>query len=155
MKSQSGITLIEMILYIGIVALISSSLVGLYIQIINLRSSATAIQEVNESIRLASTKLAYEIRQAHPILGVGSSLRLDMVDTSRNPTIFDLNSSRIRMTVGTSIAYITSNLVNIDTLTFTNLSSGDSLAQNIRYTIDGHYLGHNASITNSVEIRSK
>jgi type II secretory pathway pseudopilin PulG len=155
MTSKSGVTIIEMILYIGIVALISTAMVSLYINIIRLRSKATAMQEVNESVRLAAAKISYEIRQAHTILGVGSSLRLDMIDSSRNPTIFELNSGRIRLTVGTSVAYITSNLVNIDTFSLTNLSSGDSLAQNIRFTISGSYLDNTASITSSAEIRSK
>jgi type II secretory pathway pseudopilin PulG len=155
MKSQLGFTIIEMTIYIGIVALISSSLTGLYINIIKLKSNATNIQEVNESVRLASAKIGHEIRQAKSINGVGTSLSLAFAESARNPTIFALSNGRIRMTVGTSIAYITSNLVNIGTFSLTNLSSGDSLAQNIRFTIVGTYLGNEATITNSSEVRSK
>ncbi len=155
MRQQQGVTIIEMILYIGIVALISTSMVGLYIKIIQLRSKATAIQEVNESVRLAAAKISYEIRQSQSIRGVGASLSLNMADASRNPTTFALVSGRIQMKVGTSTADITSNLVNINSLTFTNLSSGDSLAQNIRFAVNGNYLDNVATITNSAEVRSK
>ena len=155
MKHKLGFTLIEMILYIAIVALISSALVSLYIQIIQLRSRATAIQEVNESVRLAAAKISYEIRQANKINSVGTSLSLSSTETGRNPTIFDLNNGRIRMTVGTSVAYITSNLVTITAFTPTNLSSGDSLSQNVRFSLSGSYQKNEASITSSAEIRSK
>lgn len=155
MKSNSGITIIEMTLYIGIVALISSSLVGLYIEIIKLKSKATAIQEVNETIRLAASKIEYEIKSAHSIISVGSSLSLAFTDSSRNPTTIALDNGRIRFSVGSSIAYITSNLVNINTFTLTNLSSGDTLSQHVRYTLSGTYLGNSASITGSAEVRSK
>ena len=155
MKKQLGITIIEMTLYIAIVALISTSLVTLYIQIIQLRTRATAIQEVNESIRLVSSKISQEIRQANKINGIGTSLSLSSIEVGRNPTTFELNNGRIRMTVGTSAAFISSNLVDISEFTLTNLSSGDSLSQNVRFTITGSYLNNTATITNSVEVRSK
>jgi type II secretory pathway pseudopilin PulG len=155
MKSNSGITIIEMTLYIGIVALISSSLVGLYIQIIQMKSKATAIQEVNESVRLAASRLDYEIRSAKSINSVGSSLSLSFADSSRNPTIFSLVNDRILLNVGVSTAYITSNLITITNFTLTNLSSGDSNSQNIRYSISGSYLGNDATVTSSAEVRSK
>lgn len=155
MKKQLGITIIEMTLYIAIVALISTSLVTLYIQIIQLRTRATAIQEVNESIRLVSSKISQEIRQANKINGIGTSLSLSSIEVGRNPTTFELNNGRIRMTVGTSAAFISSNLVDISEFILTNLSSGDSLSQNVRFTITGSYLNNTATITNSVEVRSK
>jgi len=155
MKLNAGVALIEMILYIGIVVLISSSLVGLYIQIIQLRSQSTAIQEANESVRLAASKIEQEIRLAKSINSVGTSLSLSFSDSTRNPTIIDLNNGRIRFSVGSSVAYITSNLVTINTFTLTNLSTGDSKSQNIRYTISGSYQDNSASITGSAEIRSK
>ena len=155
MKSQSGTTLIEMILYIGIVALMATAMVQLYIEIIRLRARATDIQEVNESIRLAASKIGFEVRRADAINGVGSSLGLMSIESGRNPTTFDLNNGRIRMTVGTSVAYITSNLVNISAFTLQNLSSGDSLTQDVRFTITGVYNNNSATVTNSAEIRSK
>ena len=155
MKPQSGVTLIEMILYIGIIALMATAMVGLYIEIIRLRARATDIQEVNESVRLAATKIGYEIRRAKSINGIGSSLSLVSGEAGRNPTIFYLNNGRIQMTVGSSIAYITSNLVNISTFNLQNLSSGDSSTQDVRYTVTGVYNGNSATVIDSAEIRSK
>jgi type II secretory pathway pseudopilin PulG len=154
-KQNQGLSMIEMIIYIAIVSIISTSITGLYIHIIRLRSLASASQEVNESIRLAASKIDYEIRQAKAINSVGTSLSLFSNNSARNPTIIDLNNGRIRFSVGSSTAYITSNLVNINAFTLTNLSTGDSKSQNVRYTISGTYLGSSASITSSSEVRSK
>ena len=54
-----------------------------------------------------------------------------------------------------TLAYITSNLVNISAFTLQNLSSGDSLTQDVRFTITGVYNNNSATVTNSAEIRSK
>lgn len=147
--------MIEMIIYVAIVSIISTSITGLYIHIIRLRAQASSTQEVNESVRLAASKIDYEIRQAKSINSVGTSLSLSSSDSARNPTIIDLSNGRIRFTVGTSTAFITSNQVTINTFTLTNLSTGDSKSQNVRYTISGTYLGNSASITSSAEVRSK
>lgn len=154
-NSQSGVTLVEMTIYIALVALISTSLVTLYIQIIKLKSKSISIQEVNESIRLAASKIDFEISQASRINSIGTSLSLASTEAGRNPTIIDLHAGRIRLTVGASTAYITSNLVNIDTFTLQNLSTGDSTAQNVRFTISGSYGESDLSITSSTELRSK
>ena len=147
--------MIEMIIYVAIVSIISTSITGLYIHIIRLRAQASSTQEVNESVRLAASKIDYEIRQAKSINSVGTSLSLSSSDSARNPTIIDLSNGRIRFTVGTSTAFITSNQVTINTFTLTNLSTGDSKSQNVRYIISGTYLGNSASITSSAEVRSK
>jgi hypothetical protein len=81
----------------------------------------------------------------------------------RNTTIFDLNSGNVRMTVGSTVASLNSNLVNISSFVVTKLSSGDSKTANINYTVTGNYINpggraefdYATTIEGSAEVRSK
>lgn len=168
---KKGFTLIELTIYIGIVALMSTAIVGMYINISQLKLKTQVWQEVNDSLRLVSTRLNQEIKMAKSINSLtASTLSLQFADSTRNPTTFDLTSGVIRMGVGTtgvcsaaSPCPITSNTVNITGFTLTNLSSGDSKTINIRYNIAGQYKitngvsqsSYSNSIQGSSEVRSK
>lgn len=152
---QKGVTLVEMILYVALVAIISTSLIGLYINIIRLRQESVHIQEVNAAIRLAAAKIGYEIRSAKSILGVGDSLSLATFDPDRSPTTFSLNNGQIIMSVGSSSYPLTSNLVTINSFVLTNLSAGGTASAHVRYTISGSRQGKTSSVTSSAEMRSK
>lgn len=155
MNNQRGLTLIEMIIYIALVSTLSTSIVGLYIHIISLKSQALVMQEVNDSVRFAAARIDSEIRRAVSVLGVGDSLSLITPDTQRNPTSFELADGRILMRAGATSAYITSNLVTITNLSLTNLSSVDGKSINIRYSLSGLYQDRTATVTGSAELRSK
>ena len=62
MKKQKGVTLIEMIIYIGIVGLMSTALTTMMINIMTLRSKSVVIQEVNSSLKFIVDKINFEIR---------------------------------------------------------------------------------------------
>ncbi len=157
MKKQKGVTLIEMIIYIGIVGLMSTALTTMMINIMTLRSKSVVIQEVNSSLKFIVDKINFEIRNANNLGTVTAS----SVATDRG--VFSLNSGNIVFTVGATVANLNSNLVNISAFVITNLSSGDSKTENINYVITGNYINpggrseftYSATLESSVEVRSK
>lgn len=171
MKKQSGITLIEIIIYVAILSLISTAFITISINMISLKAKSVSQQEIGSSLRFISQKINYEVRNAKLILfTTPSSLTLVSFDSSRNPTIFDLNNGNIRMGFGTTgdctitnPCILNSNLINISNFTVINLSSGDSKTQNIDYTVSGNYINNSGrqefnasgSVTDSVEVRSR
>lgn len=171
MKQQQGLTLIEVIIYVAILGLVSTALLTISINMMSLKSKGVAQRELAATLRFVSQKINYEIRNAKTITAAtGSSITLAMNDGSRNPTIFDLSSGNIRMGVGsggncptTNPCVLNSNLINISEFAVINLSSGDSKAQNIKYTISGNYINNSGraefeasgSVTDSVEVRSR
>lgn len=164
MKNQAGLTLIEIIIYVAIVGLMSSAITIMMINIMQLRTKSMVALEVNSSLRLIVDKINFEIKNAKTLgTTTSNSLTINTQDSARNTTIFDLNAGNIRMTVGSTVENLNSNLVNISAFVVTNLSSGDSKTANINYSITGNYINSGGrseytfanTIDSSMEVRSK
>jgi len=168
---NKGMTLVEIIIYVAILSLISTAFITISINMMSLKTKSISQQEIGFNLRFISQKINYEIRNAKSISSTTtSSLTLLSDDSSRNPTVFDLNNGDIRMGFGvagncpvSNPCVLNSNLINISDFTVINLSSGDSKAQNIDYTISGNYINNSGrqefnasgSINDSVEVRSR
>ena len=142
LKSQKGFTLVEMLLYVVIVSIFVTAMVSFAWDAIYGRVKSYTHQEVNQNIRLASKRINFEIRNASGVnTASGSTLDLAMSDSSLNPTVIDVSSGRLRIGYGSAgpcptsaPCNLTSNIVNVSNLTFTNLSvSPDSI--NIKFSI--------------------
>lgn len=157
MKNNSGLTLIEIIIYIAIVGLMSTAFTIMMINMMNLKTKSMAMQEVNLSLKFIVDKINFEIKNATSLGTITAS------SIATNRATFDLNTGNIRMTVGSTVANLNSNLVNISDFTVTNLSSGDSKTKNINYSITGNYINpggrseftYSTTIESSSEVRSK
>ncbi len=163
-KRAAGLTLIEIIIYVAIMGVMATALTMMTVNMIQLKSKSLVMQEVNSSLRFIADKISFEIKNAKSLGAIGaSSITLNTQDSTRNTTIFDLNTGNIRMTVGTSVASLNSNLVNISAFTVTNLSSGTSKTANVNYVITGNYKNaggrseftYSATVEGSSEVRSK
>lgn len=139
---RRGFTLIELLLYIGIISIFLTGAILFAWDIIYGRVKSSVQREVGANIRLASKRISYEIRSATGInIASGSTLSLSTTDASRNPTIFSLSGGRIYLGYGSSGSCptsnpcaLTSNLVSVPTLIFTNHSTGGS-SYNIKFDI--------------------
>ncbi len=166
-KNNSGFTIVEMILYVAIVAIFMTGMVYFTLDIVYGRIKSFTHQEVNQNIRFTSKRIGYEIKNASAINSISeSSISLATTDLARNPTIIDLSSGRIRIGYGSSgncptisPCFLTSNKVNVSNLTFTDLSSGPSTNIKFSMTVDG--IGNRKEFQKSetfetaIELRSK
>lgn len=164
---EQGFTLIELLLYIGIISIFLTGAILFAWDVIYGRVKSSVQREVGANIRLASKRISYEIRSATGInLASGSTLSLGMADSSRNPTIFSLSGGRVYIGYGSSGSCptsspcaLTSNLVTIPTLIFTNRSTGSS-SYNIEFdiTVDSNAerkeWQYSQSYSGSTEVRS-
>lgn len=168
MNTNKGFSLIELILYVAIVAIFITGVATFGWNVINTRVKNRVSQSVISNLRIAVQRIEFEIRNASSINSVGiGSLSLAYTDPARNPTIITLSSGRIMIGWGSSGSCpvsspcpLTSNEVNFTKLIFTNMSSG-SLSANVRYELGaaGAVSGskewsYASSATNSAEIRS-
>jgi hypothetical protein len=113
----------------------------------NVKSSVE--QEVQESLRYASSRLGFEIRNADSIgsssdFGVnlsaisGTTLSLDS-PSPNDPTEFRVNSGLLQIKQGVGDwTSITSPAVEVTNLVFTDLT--DSSSENIKFTVTIEYL---------------
>ncbi len=170
MKIYKAFTLIELILYMGLVAIFISGAVLFAWDIIYGSVKANVQLLINEDQRFVSKKIMYEIRNASAINSVAvGDLCLASSTPARNPTRIYLSGGVIKMAWGggsvnctamTNDVSLTSNKVIASALTFTNRSSG-ILSNNIEFgftlSVDGtrQEWQKTGTFAGSAEVRSK
>lgn len=119
--SQQGFTLIETIVYVGIISIFLVSIVQFTTSLVSAGEKARIQNEVQQNARFAMERLRREIRTAddvntgtstfgsHPgILSLADDTPLD------DPTIFDVSSGRLRIKEGAASALpLTTDKVNV------------------------------------------
>lgn len=128
---RRGFTLIEMILYIGMSAIIIVALLRVMITISATSEKAQTVSGVQQELRFVMDRVTATARNAVDLNTAGSTfgsdngiLSLTMSGTSITPTIFSLSANRIFIKEGPSAAQpLTSSGVLIHRLHFTNLSA--------------------------------
>lgn len=131
-SSQKGFTLIELLLYVSIastILLVST----LFMQtLLESRVKNQTIAEVEQQGLQVMQQITQTVRNAENITSpsVGnsaSSLTLDVVNASDDPTVFDLSGDTIRVSegVGSPVA-LTNSRVTATSLNFQNLSRADT-----------------------------
>jgi type II secretory pathway pseudopilin PulG len=133
-KNISGFTLVESLIYIGVLAMAITGFVYFIISITNARNKSYVAEEVQTSMRSALEVVSRRIRNASGVNDASSTyvidpgvLSLAMVASAKNPTIINLdaNDGTMFLKEGTSTAVaITSNNVKVTNLVFTDLTGG-------------------------------
>lgn len=138
-KMNRGFTLIEFIIYIGILSIILVLVTGFLWAIIFGSIKESSFLEVQYSSRFALTKITQEIKKATGINNAGNNfLSLQMADPSLDPTIFDVNNGKLRIGQGPNPSYY-------------NLTTDQTVVNNIRFT-DLSYTNTPGAIRIEVEI---
>jgi prepilin-type N-terminal cleavage/methylation domain-containing protein len=125
---KRAFTLIELLIYMTILSLVLVSITGFFLNIISGDIKESSYQEVQQNGRFAMAKITQEIKKAiginSPAPGSSSnSLSLVMVTPSLNPTIFDINGGKLRITQGSSAPVeLTTDQTVVNNLQFANLS---------------------------------
>lgn len=129
---NSGFTLIEFLIYIAILAVVVTLIIGFFLDIILGNIKETSYQEVQQNARFILTKISQEVKKATGINSPNpgesaSALSLAMASPSSDPTLIDVIEGKLRLTKGISAPQeLTTDLVEISNLRFTNLSYPDT-----------------------------
>ena len=162
LKPQQGFTLIELIIYIGIVSIILVSISYLIIDLISGQSSNTARQEVNQNVRFISSTISRDIRAAQAITSITADtlvLAMSGDDVTYN---FDVGNLDLTKQVGAGLVEIL-NSSRIEISGNFSDQSYDSRTQNVRVDLTVSYYNpdnlpdFNASTNSifSVELRGR
>jgi len=137
MKNERGTTLVELIIYIGIVGMILTTISMFLINLLTTRVKTSAMSEVLTNSRLVQDRLHDAVRHAEGInLGASvfgsdpGTLSINMVDVLDDPIIFSLTADNGQFQInkaGAGNAILTSDHVEVTNLVFTNLTSVDDV----------------------------
>lgn len=130
-----GFTFIELLLYVGIIALVMGSLVPAAWEMIGGQAKSNSNSEMYAQMRKISDRIKYEIRNASGITTVtATSISLASATAANNPTVIDQAGQFLRIKQG---AGPTVNLNSPDNtisgLIFTDYTSGDNKTKNIQF----------------------
>ncbi len=139
---KAGFTLVELILYVGILVILLGASVLSALSAANTRVKALARHEVNYSTQFAQDVLSHTIRRAQSIDSGASTfdnassvLVLIMDDPLESPTTFELTTGQLTVTRGAGAAIpITTGHVDVPTFQVENLSRG-SKVNDVRITL--------------------
>ena len=147
LKPNDGFTLIETLIYGLLVSGMILISIIFSLEVSEGSQRARAYQEVQHNARMAVARIVQEIRAANDlnasdsIFGTSSGrLSLAHDDAGNNPTIFDVSGEALRISrAGVATTTLTSDLVRVTGLTFTNLSVSNR-TKNIRISLTVEHL---------------
>ena len=132
LQLSPGFTLVEIILYVSI-ASVMLSLISIFIATtIESRVKGQTIAEVEQGGVQVIDLITQTIRNSTSINSpatstTGFALSLGVVDPLKNPTVFDLNAGRLRITEGAALPVeITGSKLSVNSLSFSNLSRANT-----------------------------
>jgi len=149
LNAVRGFTLIELLLYMALVSIFLTAATTSMWDIILGNTKSSVEQEVQESLRYASHRLSFEIRNANSI-GASSDFGVNLAATPGaalslnspspdNPTEFRVNNGLLQIKQGSGDwTTITSSALEVTNLVFTNLT--DDSSENIKFTVTVNYL---------------
>ncbi len=160
-KSLTGFTLIELIIYVVIVASILVVATNFGFRIIEDRTRTVADREVQQNARFALGRIIRAIRATSaintPLEGATSTvLSLAMADSNLDPTIFELKDNTLQVSVGAGDPTpLTSDQVNVTNLLFTNTSYAETPGNvKIDLTVEYNTLGGRRKLSNTLTLAS-
>jgi len=131
---RRGTTLLEVIIYIGIVSFVLLGVTAFAMDFMAARGKATSIQEVDRNGRFALAVIAVDIREATGVNSVTTGkLSLARANApASDPTDYELVGGAVQVTRGSTALPLTNSKVTVTELTFENLSPPNSMTSVIR-----------------------
>lgn len=126
--NQKGFSLMEVLIYIAVSAVMLMVVVGFVGWIMRIRNKVTIESRVEQNARYVMARMVREIRRADDLTVVDqNTLSLSMSDPMENPTVFDLNSGILymRQGIGDPVA-ITGNDVKVGEVLFEDRTTPNS-----------------------------
>ncbi len=132
----AGFTLIEFLIYTGIVVFVMTMLTLLSINVLNARVKILAMGDVNQGARFMMERIAYEIRNSQAIISAtDSSLVLEKSLEIYNPTSITINEEKLILTKGGSFqGSLTAEKIKVTSINFTRLGEdGVEIKMTVEY----------------------
>jgi type II secretory pathway pseudopilin PulG len=152
MHARKGFTLVELLIYLGIFAIIGILGGQVVSAVLKTRASVSRSNEVQLNTSRVLQQIVDRVHTAVTINGASTTLSLRMADSSKNATIISLSATgTVTIAEGTSLPVpMTPSTVNVTALTFTLLTNPDPSTSSVQIAITGAYNNVGVADTNTV-----
>lgn len=141
--SRAGFSLLELLLYIAILAIITTFVTGAFFSINQGRARVEAITEVNSNLRLAITMIGQDVKKATyiavPNVAGATSTSLQIVTTEGASVEYCLVAGRMRRQVNSPCSVdstgVTGDSVVVDSLTFSRMENTNAILSKTAITV--------------------
>jgi len=161
--SKNGFTLLELLIYTGLLAIISVVVINVFLGLSNSRGEVAARTEVNSGLRFAVEKINQDIRSASSITtpagAGGSSSSLVMVIGSDTVITYCVSSDILRRQLNGSCddssPTVTGSKVSVTAINFTRFENTNLILSNtvvsIQTSITMAYISSNPNLNYSAD----
>ena len=129
-KTKKGFTLLEALIYTGLVGILLTALMSLVFGIFFEYHRGLGQEEVNYNANFLLNKITYEVRRAKNVIlpeTTGETLSLEMASSLENPTSFALEGKKVIITRGAGgETPLTSDALEVESLSFTKIDNGNN-----------------------------
>lgn len=136
-KKQSGLTIIELIVAVGIFSLVIGMTIGIFVLAITTQRRITALKNVDDNIRFTVESMAREIKTGKNFSS--SASLLSFTNANGESVVYRLNANIVEKSSdgGTNYSAVTGTEVTINYLNFYLMgqAAGDGLEPRITITI--------------------
>lgn len=128
-QSEKGTTLIELLLYIGLISLLLTVAVNLFLDLGEFNLAATSQQNINNEANLIVARLTYDIHQATSIsspANLGDSSSVLIFNAGTDTHTYSLTSGNLQYqstSSATQSASVNSNRVSVTALSFSRVGN--------------------------------
>ena len=152
--------MMEMLLYIGLSTFVIVALLRSVLQVMEAQEITTADTNTQQAARFVVQRIIRDITNATAV-DVGSSvfntasgtLVLDMPTIAQSPTVYSLVNGMVYVQQGTaSSTPVTSSLVRVTQMQFTNLSSADTHMVRVQLTVENATESNRALVQDAVTL---
>lgn len=124
--AQRGVTMVELLIYIGLLTLFLTVLTSLFVSIFKLQFTTQSTSSLTQDTRFIIARMGYDIENAKsissPVLGQPPSDSLTFIDTNGNSFTYELDASNNLTLDGPSIPNGTNTKINGLDTTFSAIS---------------------------------
>lgn len=135
--SESGLTVIELIVAVGIFSLVIGMTIGIFVVSITTQRRVTALRNVDDNIRFTIESMAREIKTGKNFSSVANSL--SFTNANGESVVYRLNADIVEKSSdgGTNYSAVTGSEVTVNYLNFYLMgqAAGDGLEPRITITI--------------------
>jgi type II secretory pathway pseudopilin PulG len=155
MKKHTGFTIVELLIYMGLLTILMTILTRLFTATIDVQLSSEAAGGVEEDSRYIYSRLAYDLTRADSIVtpatpGLSSSSLTIMI----GPVVYtySVSGTNLMLTNDTGVGALNSYMTGISNVTFTLLGpdTGKKSIQ-VNYTVTSTIQSSSGSISRTIE----